>query len=99
MNKKILLLSLAIVAAAACFIFFKSKNKTTDSRLLTEQLYVSLLPRKASLAYPAEWATLKNNADVLLQKIKKKPSDLKSQVLIDWYLYPGRTQYRQFHLL
>lgn len=56
-----------------------------------EMVKYELLPRKTSLAYAAEWVVVKNNADVLLNKIKKNPADIKSLLsLTALYIQEGR---------
>lgn len=50
-----------------------------------------LLPRKSSLAFTAEWASVKNNAAVLSGKIKNNPTDIKSlMALAALYIREGR---------
>jgi tetratricopeptide (TPR) repeat protein len=82
------LLSFLFITASA-FVIIKSANKKHKNKPET-QAY-ELLPRKASLAYAAEWAMIKNNADVLLKKIEKDPSDIKSlMTLTGLYLQEAR---------
>jgi tetratricopeptide (TPR) repeat protein len=90
MKKKfaISVLSFLFITASA-FVIIKSVNKKHKSK--TETKVYELLPRKSSLAYTAEWASVKNNADVLLKKIKKDPFDIKSlMTLTALYLQEAR---------
>jgi tetratricopeptide (TPR) repeat protein len=90
MKKKfaISVLSFLFITASA-FVIIKSVNKKYKSKTETE--VYELLPRKSSLAYTAEWASVKNNADVLLKKIKKDPFDIKSlMTLTALYLQEAR---------
>lgn len=43
-----------------------------------ETVYSQLRPSNNSLAYTAEWATLKNNVDILIRKIETNPNDIRS---------------------
>ena len=67
----------------ALFIFFVAASAFMLIRLTKPDnknvsVYSELLPRKTLLAYTAEWAVIKNNAEVLIRKIKETPSDIKS---------------------
>jgi tetratricopeptide (TPR) repeat protein len=66
------LLLLFVGASAFAVIKFKKSNHRNES------VYSEFLPRKTSLAYATEWMMVKNNAGVLINKIKKDPADLKS---------------------
>ena len=74
--KKRFLYSLLLVlfVAASAFVFTKF-SKTGNKN---ETVYTELLPRKTSLAYTAEWAVIKNNAEVLIKKVRENPADIKS---------------------
>ena len=78
---------LVLFVAASAFVFTKVKNHKNK----IETIYTELLPRKTSLNYAAEWMTVKNNIDVLIQKIKINPSDIKSLLaLTAQYIQEGR---------
>jgi tetratricopeptide (TPR) repeat protein len=91
MKKKLTIgISSLIIITASAFIIINSVNKKHKTK--TETGIYELLPRKASLAYTAEWAAVKNNADVLMKKIKKDPSDIKSLMkLTALYLQEARS--------
>src|SRR6185436_5128593 len=79
------LLILFVVASA--FVLTRVKNHNSK----VEAIYTELLPRKTSLTYAAEWATVKNNVDVLIRKIEINPSDIKSLLaLTAQYIQEGR---------
>ncbi len=83
-----LVLSLLLIAASGVLII-KSATKKKDPE--KETTVYEFLGRKTALAYPAEWAVAKNNAEVLLNKIKKDPSDVKSMmILTGMYLQEAR---------
>jgi tetratricopeptide (TPR) repeat protein len=76
---------LFLAASAFAVIRFKKGNRKNET------VNNELLPRKTSLAYTAEWAVVKNNAEVLLSKIKKNPADIKSlMALTALYLQEAR---------
>ena len=78
---------LVLFVAASAFVFTRVKDHTSK----IETSYTGLLPRKTSLAYAAEWTTVKNNVDVLIKKIEINPSDIKSLVaLTAQYIQEGR---------
>lgn len=79
MKKRFLYPALLIffVAASAFMII-----RITHPGNKNGHVYSELLPRKTSLAYSAEWALIKNNAEVLIRKIKETPSDIKSLLLL-----------------
>lgn len=80
----ILLLFFITVSA---FVIIRNTGKGDRNKVTSYKL----LPRKASLAYTAEWTTVKNNAEVLEGKIKTKPSDIKSLLaLAALYIQEGR---------
>jgi tetratricopeptide (TPR) repeat protein len=75
MKKRFIYSALLIVfVAASAFVLTRVKNHNSK----IEAIYTGLLPRKTSLTYAAEWATVKNNVDVLIRKIEINPSDIKS---------------------
>jgi tetratricopeptide (TPR) repeat protein len=67
-----------LFVTATAFIIIRSANKQRKEEAVAREL----LPRKTALAYTAEWAVVKNNAEVLLNKIKKNPADIKSLVAL-----------------
>jgi tetratricopeptide (TPR) repeat protein len=75
MKKRFLFLALfTLFVVVSAFMFIritKPGNKNV-------YVHSELLPRKTSLAYAGEWAVIKNNAEVLIRKIKQTPSDIKS---------------------
>jgi len=78
---------LVLFVAASAFVF----TKVTNHKNKIETIYTELLPRKTSLNYAAEWTTVKNNVDVLIQKIEINPSDIKSLLaLTAQYIQEGR---------
>src|SRR6185503_6242286 len=78
---------LVLFVAASAFVF----TKVTNHKYKIETIYTELLPRKSSLNYAAEWMTVKSNIDVLIQKIKINPSDIKSLLaLTAQYIQEGR---------
>jgi tetratricopeptide (TPR) repeat protein len=80
----ILLLLLVITSA---FVIINNADKGDKKKIVSYEL----LPRKTSLAYTAEWATIKNNFSVLSRKIKANPSDIKSMIaLAALYIQEGR---------
>jgi tetratricopeptide (TPR) repeat protein len=75
MKKRFIYSALLIVfVVASAFVLTRVKNHNSK----VEAIYTELLPRKTSLTYAAEWATVKNNVDVLIRKIEINPSDIKS---------------------
>jgi len=79
-----LLLLFVIISA---FVFIKK----TDKREKHNAGSYTLLPRKNSLSYSAEWSMIKNNAAVLESNIKNNPADIKSLLaLIAIYIQEGR---------
>jgi len=77
---------LVLFVAASAFMLTRIKKTRKN-----EAAYSSLLPRKSSLAYAAEWAVVKNNVDVLIRKINDNPSDIKSLLaLTAQYIQEGR---------
>jgi tetratricopeptide (TPR) repeat protein len=86
MKKKILYLLLFVIAALAFMVMrFTKTGKAPDT------VYSNILPRTASLAYAAEWAVVKNNAAVLINKIRQNPGDVKSlMVLTALYIQEAR---------
>jgi tetratricopeptide (TPR) repeat protein len=80
----VLLLLLIITSA---FVIINNAGKGDKKKVVSYEL----LPRKNSLAYTAEWATIKNNFSVLSHKIKANPSDIKSMIaLAALYIQEGR---------
>jgi tetratricopeptide (TPR) repeat protein len=80
------LVLIALIVAGITFVRFSNNGNNSG-----EALYTALQPRKSSLAYPTEWATMKGNADALLANIKKNPNDLKSMAaLVAIYIQEGR---------
>jgi pentatricopeptide repeat protein len=78
---------LVLFVAASAFVF----TKVRDHKNKIETIYTELLPRKTSLNYAAEWTTVKNNVDVLIQKLEINPSDIKSLLaLTAQYIQEGR---------
>lgn len=73
--KKRFLYSFLLLLSVAASAFMLTRIKKTAKN---ETAYRSLLPRKSSLDYAAEWAVVKNNVDVLIRKIHENPSDIKS---------------------
>jgi len=65
---------LILLLAASAFVITRIKKEGHKNEIV----YSELLPRKASLAYSAEWTAVKNKVDILQKKIKKDPSDIKS---------------------
>ncbi len=86
-KKNIISLVLLVILGASVFTFISfSKKKGNDEELLT-----SLLPRKNSLAYSSEWPVVKNNAEILMAKVTKDPTDKKSLLeLTALYIQEGR---------
>jgi tetratricopeptide (TPR) repeat protein len=97
MKKRYLyLLMIALFVAASAFVFTKFNGAGKKEVDVVSQL----LPRKTSLSYATEWATVKNNADVLLNKIHKKETDFKSLMqLTAIYLQEARItgQFGYYH--
>lgn len=86
--KKRFLYSFLFVLFVAASAFMLTRIKKTGKN---ETAYSSLLPRKSSLAYAAEWAVVENNVDVLIRKINANPSDIKSLLaLTAQYIQEGR---------
>lgn len=78
-----------LVIVFSGILIIKSATKTKDPE--KETRVYEFLGRKASLTYPAEWSVAKNNAEVLLNKIKKDPTDVKSMMLLTgMYLQEAR---------
>ena len=78
---------LVLFVAASAFLLTRVKDY--NSKL--EAICTELLPRKKSLTYAAEWATVKNNVDVLIRKIEINPSDTRSLLaLTAQYIQEGR---------
>lgn len=69
---------LLLFLTASAFVYIRVKKERHES----ETVYSELLPRKTSLAYDAEWSVAKNKTEVLIKKIKKDPSDLKSLIAL-----------------
>jgi len=88
MKKRFVYLALLILfVAASAFVLTRVKNHNSK----IDAVYTELLPRKTSMTYAAEWATVKNNADVLIRKIEINPSDIKSLLaLTAQYIQEGR---------
>ena len=86
MKKRILYIVLLVLfVAASAFVLTKMNDKKR------EKAFSDLLPRKASIAYEAEWATIKNNVAVLRKKLEKDPDDRKSLLaLTAYYLQEAR---------
>jgi tetratricopeptide (TPR) repeat protein len=83
----ILLLLLLFVIISAFVII-----KNTDKKEKKKPTSYELLPRKTSLTYTAEWATVKDNASILSGKLKNNPSDIKSLLaLAALYIQEGRS--------
>jgi tetratricopeptide (TPR) repeat protein len=81
----ILLLFFVTISA---FVIIKNTGKEDKNKVSSYEL----LPRNISLAYAAEWTTVKNNASVLSGKIKNNPADIKSMIaLAALYIQEGRT--------
>ena len=75
MKKRFLYLALLVlVVGASAFIFSRIKKPVNKNATI----YSELLPRKASLAYTAEWSVINHNAGTLIRKIKEDASDIKS---------------------
>jgi tetratricopeptide (TPR) repeat protein len=74
--KKKYIYSLLLLMFLSASAFVISRFKRTGHK--NEMVYSELLPRKASLAYTAEWTVVKNKFDGLQKKVKKDPSDIKS---------------------
>lgn len=86
--KKRFLYSFLIVLFVAASAFMLTRIKKTRKN---ETAYSSLLLRKSSLAYAAEWAVVKNNVEILIRKINANPSDIKSLLaLTAQYIQEGR---------
>jgi tetratricopeptide (TPR) repeat protein len=82
-----LLILLFVAASAFVFTRFKKEEQQKNGAFV----YSQLLPRKASLAYTAEWALVTNNVEVLVSKIKKDDTDTKSlMALTALYLQEAR---------
>jgi tetratricopeptide (TPR) repeat protein len=80
----ILLLFFITISA---FVIVKNTGKEDKNKVSSYEL----LPRKTSLAYTAEWATVKDNASVLSGKIKNNPADIKSMIaLAALFIQEGR---------
>lgn len=75
MKKRFLYPALLILFVAASAFMLIRITKPGNKNVY---VYSELLPRKTSLAYAGEWAVIKNNAEVLIRKIKKTPSDIRS---------------------
>ena len=89
MKKRFLYAALLILFVAAS-AFMLIRITTPGNKM--GHVYSELLPRKASLAYTAEWAVIKSNAEVLIRKIKEAPSDIKSLLaLTALYIQEART--------
>jgi len=88
MKKRIIYPALLVLfVSASAFVLTRVKNHKSKM----EAVYTELLPRKTSLTYAAEWATIKNNVDVLIKKIEINPSDIKSLLaLTAQYIQEGR---------
>jgi tetratricopeptide (TPR) repeat protein len=72
----------------SAFVIIKNTGKEDKNKVSSYEL----LPRKTSLTYTAEWATVKNNASVLSGKIKNNTADIKSMMaLAALYIQEGRT--------
>ena len=69
---------LLLFLTASAFVYIRVKKERHES----ETVYSELLPRKTSLAYDTEWSVAKNKTEVLIKKIKKDPSDLKSLIAL-----------------
>ena len=79
-------LLLLVVATSAFAIIWRIRANHKS-----ETVYSELLPRKSSLAYTAEYAVVKNNAAILLNKVKQNPDDIKSLLhLTALYIQEGR---------
>lgn len=79
------LLSVATVVAGIVIYCYRVDDNTTADA------YTALQPRKPSLAYATEWTATKNNADALLDKIRKNPNDLKSMAgMVAIYIQEAR---------
>ena len=75
MKKRFLYSTLLILFVGATAFMLTRIKKSSNKN---ENVYSELLPRKTSLAYATEWAVIKNNAGLLIGKIKETPSDIKS---------------------
>ena len=85
-KRNIVLPVFLLFATAIVFMFTKMAEKKEHPTSY------GLLPRKHSLAYAAEWETVKNNCTVLQQKIKSNSIDKKSMIaLAAIYIQEGRT--------
>ena len=79
---------LVLFVTISAFVIIKNTGKEDKNKVSSYEL----LPRKTSLAYPAEWTTVKNNASVLSGKIKNNTADIKSMIaLAALYIQEGRT--------
>ena len=79
---------LVFFVTISAFVIIKNTGKGDKNKVSSYEL----LPRKTSLAYTAEWATVKNNASVLSGKIKNNTADIKSMIaLAALYIQEGRT--------
>jgi len=88
MKKRFLYPALLILFVAAS-AFMLIRITEPDSK--NAHVYSELLPRKTSLVYAAEWAVIKNNAEVLIRQIKETPTDIKSLLaLTALYIQEGR---------
>lgn len=88
MKKRSLYPALLILFVAASAFMIIRITKPGNKNVY---VYSELLPRKTSLAYTAEWAVIKSNAEVLIRKIKETPSDIKSLLaLTALYIQEGR---------
>jgi tetratricopeptide (TPR) repeat protein len=86
MKKNIFWISVSIAVFLLGYFIIGAAKPTAK-----EMAYADLMPRKNSLAYTNEWATMKNNVHALHAKIKKNPDDLKSMAaLAAIYIQEGR---------
>lgn len=73
MKKRIFISALIVLfVAASAFVLTRVKHREPET------VFSELLQRKASIAYAAEWAVVKNNVDVLREKLQTNPGDIKS---------------------
>jgi tetratricopeptide (TPR) repeat protein len=87
MKKKYVILILFLMAVLLAFVMFK----LTKPHHKTETTFSEILPRRSSLAYTIEWTTVKNNATILLNRIRQNPHDIKSLLLLTaLYIQEGR---------
>jgi tetratricopeptide (TPR) repeat protein len=79
---------LVFFVTISAFVIIKNTGKGDKNKVSSYEL----LPRNISLAYAAEWTTVKNNASVLSGKIKNNTADIKSMIaLAALYIQEGRT--------